>query len=405
MTRNTLGTLRLGASELVLREKAMRSSWQVAWKQLSHSRVKLVVATAGVVVAVLLMLVQLGFLSAAYQSSLGVPNLITADLVVLNPSTPTLMTPASFSRRLLYRLPAHPSVIEVQSIYLGTAKWKNPWLKSEHQILVYGLGSGGDMLPIPGFVEANEKLRIPDMAMFDVRSRPTFGPVGETLASGQKLEVEVNRRKITIAAGTQVGVTLGVDGNMFVTDTNFLRLFSRISGSIDLGLIRLKPDADLITARDELRNWCGNELRILTRDEFIAFEKKFLDTSAPINFIFGLGTAVGFFIGFVIVYQILYTEVSTHLPQFATLKAIGFTDGYLLRLVLQESLLLSMMGYFPGVLLSWGVYHVAAKETLLPMELTPSRLLMVLLLTVTMCGFSGAMAVRKLSAADPADIF
>ena len=383
----------------------MRSSWQVAWKQLSHNKVKLLVATSGVVVAVLLMLVQLGFMEAAYESSLGVPNRIVADLVILNPQTPSLMTPAPFSRRLLYRLPAHPAVAEVQSVYLGQGRWKNPWAKSEHQILIYGLGPGPNLLPVPGYLEMIDRLRQPDTTIFDIRSRPAFGPMKETLARGEQVEVEVNRRKLTVIGGTDVGVTLGVDGNMFVTETNFLRLFSRIPGSIDLGLIKLRPDVNPITVRDELRHWCGSDLRILTRAEFIAFERHFLDTSAPINFIFGLGTVVGFFIGFVIVYQVLYTEVSIHLPQFATLKAMGFTDSYLLWLVIKEALLLSMFGYVPGSVLAWGVYQIAAKETLLPMALTLTRLSSVFALTVLMCMFSGAMAVKKLRAADPADIF
>ena len=383
----------------------MRSSWHVAWKQLSHSPVKLLVATAGVVVAVLLMLVQLGFLNAAYDSSLGVPKMITADLVILNPQSPTFATPSSFPRRLLYRLPAHPAVVEVQPVYLGTGRWKNPWDNSDHQILVYGLGTDGNMLPAPGFFESFDQLRQPDQALFDKRSRNTFGPVAEALARGERVDVELNHRKITVAACTQIGVTLGVDGNIFVTETNFLRLFPRIPGSIDLGLVRLKPGVDVVKVRDELRGWCEPELRILTKAEFIAFEKHFLDTAAPINFIFGLGTAVGFFIGFVIVYQILYTEVSTHLPQFATLKAIGFTDRYLLRLVIQESLLLAVMGYLPGTLLSWGVYYIAAKETQLPMALTLNRLVFVLGLTIIMCVISAAMAIRKLRTVDPADIF
>ncbi|MEI8019220.1 MAG: ABC transporter permease DevC [Schlesneria sp.] len=383
----------------------MRSSWQVAWKQLSHSKVKLIVATAGVVVAVLLMLVQLGFLNAAYDSSLAVPKRVTADLVVLSPQSPTFATPTQFARRMLYRLPAHPAVAEVQAIYLGTGRWKNPWDKSERQILVYGLGAGENMLQIPGYDDAVDQLQQPDVGLFDRRSRPTFGPVADALSKGERVDVEVNRRKITIAACTEIGVTLGVDGNLFVSDTNFLRLFPRIPGSIDLGLVRLKPGVDPAAARDELVRWCGTDMRILTKAEFIAFEKHFLDTGAPINFIFGLGTAVGFFIGFVIVYQILYTEVSTHLPQFATLKAIGFTDNYLLRLVMQESLILAVLGYLPGTVLSWCVYQIAARETKLPMALTMFRLTSVLGLTITMCIFSAAMAMRKLRAADPADIF
>ena len=151
---------------------------------------------------------------------------------------------------MLYRLPAHPAVADVQEVYLGTGRWKNPWDKSERQILVYGLGAGENMLQIPGFDDARDQLQQPDVGLFDRRSRPTFGPVAEALAKGERVDVEVNHRKMTIAACTEIGVTLGVDGNLFVSDTNFLRLFPRIPGSIDLGLISsAKPSLPFFTSR------------------------------------------------------------------------------------------------------------------------------------------------------------
>jgi putative ABC transport system permease protein len=167
----------------------------------------------------------------------------------------------------------------------------------------------------------------------------------------------------------------------------------------------LKPGVDARKVRDELAPLVGSEARILTRAELIASEVQFMRDSAPIDFIFGMGAAVGFFIGFVVVYQILYTEVTNHLPQFATLKAMGFTDGYLLRVVLSQGLILSILGYVPGFFLALVLYRIATVAIQMQFAMTFQRATMVFTLTLVMCGLSSLIAIRKACSADPADVF
>ena len=127
--------------------------------------------------------------------------------------------------------------------------------------------------------------------------------------------------------------------------------------------------------------------------------------STSIGFIFTLGTVMGFIVGIVIVYQILYTDVADHLSEYATLKAMGYTNFYLLTVVFQEAVILAVVGFFPGMAAAVGLYTMTRNATSLPLFMTVVRAATVLALTMIMCTISGAIAVRKLSAADPADMF
>jgi putative ABC transport system permease protein len=147
------------------------------------------------------------------------------------------------------------------------------------------------------------------------------------------------------------------------------------------------------------------DVRVLTKAGFAAVERSYWEDSTSIGFIFGLGAAMGFIVGTVIVYQVLYTDVSDHLPEYATLKAMGYKSTYLYSVVLQESLILSVLGYIPGFIIVWGVYNLIKAATSLPVGMTAERALTVFILTVIMCVASGAIAMRRVQSADPADIF
>lgn len=384
----------------------MLSSPLVAWYQLSFHRVKLAVAAAGVVVAVMLMLVQLGIREGAMENSVAVARRITADLVLVSPRTRTIFQSSQFPRRLLFRVPAHAAVARVEEMYMGQARFHNPWEHREHPISVFGLDPQHPLLQLPGFALRADELERPDQIVFDGFSRTTYGPVVDTVKRDGYLDTEINFRKVRIVDTINVGISITTDGNLYMSPANFLRLFpTRDPGAIDVGLVLLQPGADRERVRDELAEYVGQEARILTRDELIASEVKFLRESAPIDFIFGMGAAVGFFIGFVVVYQILYTEVTNHLPQFATMKAMGFTDGYLLKVVLSQAFILSVLGYIPGFFLALILYRVASVAIQMQFAMTVQRATMVYSLTLIMCGLSGLIAIRKAWTADPADVF
>ena len=127
--------------------------------------------------------------------------------------------------------------------------------------------------------------------------------------------------------------------------------------------------------------------------------------STPVGFSFWLGALTAFAVGVIVCYQTLYTGVVDYLPQFGILKAIGFKDGYLLLSVLKQALILSLLGFFPGVLVSRLFYGWIGALTGLPMIMTPARTAFIFVLTVGMCIAAGLLAVRKVLTTDPAEVF
>ena len=137
----------------------------------------------------------------------------------------------------------------------------------------------------------------------------------------------------------------------------------------------------------------------------MAWERNYCETATPIGFIFAFGSLMGLIVGMVIVYQILFADVASHLAEYATLKAMGFSAGYLRLVVMGAAGILAGLGFVPGILASIGLYDVVAKATLLPLRMEADRGVLVLALIFGMCAFAGLLAMRKLRDADPADMF
>jgi putative ABC transport system permease protein len=382
------------------------SSFFLAWAQLSFNRVKLVVATAGVVVAVMLMLVQLGIRQGAMDNSVAIARRITADLVLVSPRTKTIFASATFPRALLYRASSVSGVADVGEMYMAQGRFRNPWDKLEFPVSVYGINPRAPMMDLPGFEKFIDDLELPDRILFDGLSRKNYGPVLGFLKDKGQLDVEVNLRKVRIIDAINVGISINTDGNLYMSPSNFLRLFpERKPGAVDVGLIQIAKGADLQDVKRAIQPLVGHEAKVLTRDELIDAEIMFIRENAPLDFIFGMGAAVGFFVGFVVVYQILYTEVTNHLPQYATLKAMGFSNPYLLRVVFSQALMLSVLGYFPGFVLALWLYRVATNAIQMQFTMTLERAVFVFVLTIVMCGMSAMMAIGKVRTADPAEVF
>lgn len=381
----------------------------LAWLQLKRETVRLLIALAGIGFAVILMFIQLGFRDALFDSAVRLHQNLQADIFLVSPQSTALIAMQSFSQRRLYQALGAEGVESISPIYLDFALWKNPDNRSTRSILVVGIDPANPVFDLPGVVQNLDKIRLPDIVLFDDASRAEFGPISEKYQQGQTIATEVGGRRIQVGGLITLGASFGADGNLVTSDLNFLRMFERRSkGIIDVGAIKLKPGADLQKTVAELRRTIeekSGDVKVLTKQEFIAKEQNYWKSSTAIGFIFTLGTAIGFVVGTVIVYQILYTDVSDHLAEYATLKAMGYKDLYLLSVVFQEALILSVLGYIPGFLLALGLYSLTRDATSLPIAMTSDRALVVFSLAVFMCAISGAIAVRKVQDADPADIF
>ncbi|MBU4399689.1 MAG: FtsX-like permease family protein, partial [Planctomycetes bacterium] len=121
--------------------------------------------------------------------------------------------------------------------------------------------------------------------------------------------------------------------------------------------------------------------------------------------IFQLGVVVALVVGTAIVYQVLSSDVANHLPEYATLKAIGYGGGYLAGVVLQQAAMLAVLGFLPGLAISAVLYWLTRAMARVPIEMTVGRVFFVFGLSVLMCTISGLGALRKVRSADPADLF
>jgi putative ABC transport system permease protein len=289
---------------------------------------------------------------------------------------------------------------------VSQAPFKNPFDRSERNIFLMGFNPHTAVLNTPGVAENLDKIRIQGQILFDSIRRPEFGPVAETFLQKGPLTVEVNGRRLDIVGLLQLGTSFAADGNLIMSDETFLRVNTgRQRGIINLGLITLKPGANPERVKAEIAAILPPDARVMTNKEFSDLEMKYWVTNTPIGFVFQLGVMMGIFVGCIIVYQILYSDVSDHLPEYATLKAMGYPNSYLFKLVMQESLILSILGFLPGVVISHFVYGFSQAATQLPLQMTLPRTFGVYFLTLFMCALSATLAARRLKAADPAEIF
>jgi putative ABC transport system permease protein len=399
----------------------MRLSSRVplAWRNLIHSKLRFLVSVLGITFAVVLMLIQLGFWRALLDSQTALLNKMDADLVLVSTSLSTITNPESFPLDRVRQARAVAGVVSSQPLYLRyfPFMWKNRDATETPEwpirVIAFEPASAHPAFrddEMPGFAANQERLTAPRTALMDEESKPTYDAIARWRAGGPSpvgVEREVGGKSLQIVGLFRLGTDFATDGNLmmsarnmadFVPDRNPLE-------AVQIGLIKLAPGADEAAVMAALRRALPSDVRVIPRSTLAAEEEAFWTHSTPVGFVFMLGLAVGFVVGVVICYQILSTEVTDHLAEFATLKAIGYPDRYISRVVIQEALWLSLLGFAAGLAVGWPLYSLLESRTGLPLQITLSRGGLIFALTVGMCVLSGFLALRRVRTADPAEVF
>jgi len=378
----------------------------LGWKQLRHKPLRLLVAVAGISFAVLLIMMQLGFRAALFESTLRFHERFRYDIALFSPDSVFIVRPASFSIRRLYQALGHDAVADVAPVYIFPAVWKNPDGTDRRAIQSIGLDPVKDLLDTPGFQAGRELLRQQDVVLFDAAARPEFGDMRARFAAQGPFATEVNDRAIRVVGLVEIGPSFGIDGTVITSVDNWLRLFpERRRDDIALGLVNLKPGADAAAVRDQLRAMLPQDVLVLTKQDFIARERAYWNGATPIGFVFAFGAIIGLVVGAIIVYQILFADVSEHLGEYGTLRAIGHGNRFVSGIVMQQAVILAVLGFVPGAALSSWLYGLAARATRLPMHMTADRALLVFGLILVVSALSGLLALRKVRRLDPAEVF
>jgi putative ABC transport system permease protein len=387
------------------------SFWQsrripLASLMLIRQPVRLAVALAGISFAGILMFMQLGFRDGLFDASVTVHRRFDADLVLISPRSTSSVRMAGFPERRLVQSMADAEVEGITPVHWSLMLWRNPETRTTRSILGLGFDPEDPFFINPDLPPEAALLSQKGRVLFDERSRPEFGPVAEWFRDGRIVESEISGNRVRVTGLVALGTSFGADGNLLTSSETFLDLMpNKAPGSIELGLIRLKPGADAAAVQARLTKLLPNDVRVLTKQGFIDFEQNYWRSSTSIGFIFTLGAAMGFVVGCVIVYQVLYTDVSDHLPEYATLMAMGYRVVTLVGVVVREGLLLALIGYLPAYLAGQGLYWFVRDATRLPVGMDFTRAFTVFMMILVMCMLSAGLAMRRLVDADPAEIF
>ena len=379
----------------------------LGWRQLRHNPMRLAVALAGVAFANVLIFMQLGVMGALFESAAKPVRMFNADILLMSPLARSIGDAGTLPRRRLYQALGVEGVSAGAAVQLGSIGIRNASGKLQANVLTFGVDPDFDTFVSREIKQQLHLIRTADTALLDRLTRSTLKPMVEALKAGEQPRAELAGRTVTMNGAFSLGASFQNDGTLIMSDQTFLRLFPRNSASaVSMILLRVEPGADVEAVAARIRTQIGSpDMQVTTLEGYADYIKGFMRKNTPIGFIFTFGVVIGLIIGFAIVYQILSADVNDHLSEYATFKAMGYSHGYLLGIVFEEAILLAALGFLPGVLLSLGLYAVIGFGTELAVDMPWTRPPLVLVLTFVMCALSGAVATRRLKAADPADVF
>ena len=381
----------------------------LAWLQLKRQPVRYLVAVTGIGFAALLMYMQLGFQSGLLNSATTFYEALNADLILISPGTLNSGNFQQFPESLLFNALGVEGVKQAIPLYVANINTQKLGGVRPTSLRLIGFAPDTQVLNLPDVIAEREVLKTPGYVLFDTLGNRNTGPIAAAFKSqgAQTMLLSDYTKTFRVMGLFKLGSTFAADSNLISSDTTAIQLaFRQINlGEISLGLLRLSPDADAKAIQTFLTKSYGKELQVLTKSELIAQERDYWNTASSFGVIFGFGTIMGLLVGGVVVYQVLYTDVSDHLKEYATLKAMGFADGFILLIVIQEAFLLGISSFIPATIISTGMYAFLTSASGIRIEMTGDKTLLVGALTLGVCAASAAIAIRRLQDADPASVF
>ncbi|MFN3227070.1 MAG: ABC transporter permease DevC [Hyphomicrobiales bacterium] len=378
----------------------------IGWLQLTHSKSRLTVALAGVAFANVLVFTQLGISGGLNRTIDLTYQPLDADILMSASDANTLADGSPLARQRMFQALSVPGVAEAAPLYLGVVDWVRED-SGTTALQVYGLPPEARNAVNPAYADQLADLRLPNTALLDRLSRGVTFAQDELPSMSEPLAAELGGVSMNIIGTFAIGAGFSADGNLLVSDQTFLRLFPRRSaGTPSHVLIRAEPGQDLAALSQSIAMAIASDSVVVRPlDQAIAEDVSYQTTERPTGLIFGFGVVMGAIVGVVIVYQVLSTDVADHLREYATFKAMGYRQRFFLGIVFEEAVIMAVLGFIPGLLISLAIYTGMSAATGLPIEMDVARALAVLVGTILACTLSGAIATRRLAQADPADLF
>lgn len=377
----------------------------IGWLQLTHSRARFASALAGVAFANVLVFVQLAIMNSMATATMKPYGFFQADIMISASDANSMTEGGNVARQWIFQAMEDPAVNSGTGLFVANVSWQRS--DKTLSLTTFGIDPTQARFFSPELLPRTSTLQLQNSGILDRLSRGLPPELAAAIRPQSPLSFEVSGTTLTIYDTFSGGGGFGGDGYMIVSDQTLLNLFpARSSGAPDHILLKLTAGTDPETVVTRLRELITDKsLRIRSFATAAAEDLSYQQTKRPTGIIFGFGVIIGILVGIVIVYQVLSTDVADHLSEYATFKAIGYGQKFFLGIVLEEALILGVLGFIPGFAVANLVLAGMARATNLPVAMTPGMAAIVFMGTVIACLLSGAIATRRLAAADPADLF
>lgn len=409
----------------------------LAWSNLRHKRTRTAIAASGVMFAVILIFMELGLYGGVgYTASVLYEN-FRFDLLLLSSEYLDVSRPAEFPRARLAQTQAVEGVAQTLPVSLGVGNWRLParegWFGSftppggVKAINILGVPpqrmtdifavDQGRVFDSPAEAEAaGTRLSEVGTFLFDTRSKPQFGRLGDMMGlppSGEPVPghpeyrnaIRLNGQRARIVGGFELGTGFSWTGMLMTSEETFAQYTMKSRNLVTYGLITLEPGANVAEVQRKLQATLPPDVQVVTREEIGNQERRYWMRLTSIGQFLLVAVVLAVLVGVIFVYQMMAADIRNMLPEYATVKALGYRPPYLTAVVLWQALLLAIIGFIPGFFAAVALYYVARTVGGIPAEMTATRAIIVLALTGAMCLASGVLAVRRVHTADPADLF
>ncbi len=401
---------------------------RLAWANLVHKRARTFIAAAGVAFAVVLVFMELGMLGGVGRTATMLYDKLQFDLLITSGEYLDLSRAPEFPQLRVEQARVN-GVKEVIPISFGVAGWRAPRQESlfgttepggqlsinivaappDRLHRAFVVGEGGAFTSEEEAIDAGRKLKQLDTFLLDRRSKPDFGDLDKLQAippDGRGGEaVRVNGQRASVVGGFDLGTGFSWNGMLLTSDETYAKYAMRPRDAVHFGLVQLEPGTDPVAVREKLRRTLPHDVKVYTRAEINSDERNYWLRLTSIGQFLLVAVILAIVVGSIFVYQMMAADIRNMLPEYATVKALGYRPPYLTGVVLWQAVLLAVFGYTPGVVAAIGLYYLASNFGGIPTAMTLETAGGVLSLTCFMCLASGLLAVRKVHAADPADLF
>ena len=378
----------------------------IGWLQLTHNPARLAAALAGVAFSNILIFMQLGFLGALLETVALPYNLMEADILISAADANTLADGGPLPRQRMFEALAIPGVATATAISFAKLDLKQPD-GTIRTLDVFGIDPAASVFRSTDINAARQQLQLSNVALIDRKTRNAPKNLFASISTEKPYVFEANNKTLTVIGTFEIGGGFSADGYLVISDQTFLKLFpQRSSGAPNHILVKVQPGANVKAVIERLRVVLPvSDTLVRSVADAASRDQNFQTTQKPVGVIFGFGVFIGVLVGIIIAYQVLATDVADHIREYATFKAIGYRQRFFLSVVFEEATILAVFGFVPGILVSLALYKLIATVTGLPVAMSASRPFLVLGGTMVMCALSGAIATRRLAAANPADLF